>query len=436
MSATGIGLALLTAAFAIAGQIADWELLNQIAMALAVALVVSYIWSRIAISGMSVERVVYPPRLQVEAVVDDELEVRSRSLFGKLWVEVRDLSTLPGHDASQVIGLAHKGTERWVTRSVCVKRGVFSIGPVVLRSGDPLGIFSHSRRQSRVNEVLVYPPVFKLEPFRLPSKELSGGAAVERRANVMTPSIATIRDYVAGDPMNRIAWQQCARNGKLMVKEFELDPTAELYVLADFEQSQRVVAPIALRAARDKNLPYSEQWMDDSEDYIAAIAASIAKLAIDSKRGVGYIGSTRPRQVLLSGRNDVTFARILEDLAVAKSNGTDAIADVITQESRRFDRLRVPVVITSSTDERWLRALAMLALRGVRPLAVFVDPVSFAASADQSPFLEELRQQPFDSYVVDYRQGIERSFAAQPALLHSVHNVAPTAFIHYPSLEN
>lgn len=96
MSAAGVGLALLTAAFAIAGQISDWELLNQIAMALAVALIVSYLWSRIAISGMTVDRHVSPPRLQVEAVVEDSLTVNSRSLFGKLWVEVRDLHDIAG----------------------------------------------------------------------------------------------------------------------------------------------------------------------------------------------------------------------------------------------------------------------------------------------------------------------------------------------------
>src|SRR5919206_556 len=46
------------------------------------------------------------------------------------------------------------------------------------------------------------------------------------------------------DSFNRIHWRSTARTGQLMVKEFELDPTAEIYVVLDMqERVQQHVAP-------------------------------------------------------------------------------------------------------------------------------------------------------------------------------------------------
>src|SRR5438552_3227765 len=72
--------------------------------------------------------------------------------------------------------------------------------------------------------------------FVLPSAELPGGQDVKSRAFHVTPNVSTIRDYQPGDSFNRIHWRSTARTGQLMVKEFELDPTAEVYLVLDMQE--------------------------------------------------------------------------------------------------------------------------------------------------------------------------------------------------------
>jgi len=413
MTARASGLLLLAVAFAAAGEVAGWQLLSQLAMAFVALLTVCFIWTRLSVSGLVVGRSVSPSRLQVGEVLSDSITVRSFSQLGKLWIEIRDRCELPAHDGSRVIGLRRKGKESWTTRSVCVRRGSFGLGPVELRGGDPLGIFIARTRSPVRGEVIVYPPVFDLPAMRLPFADAQGRREFERRALMATPSVSTVRDYIPGDPLSKVAWSITARTGKLMVKEFDLDPSSEVWVVADFGFGTRVLAERALLADRGERFDFAEAWMNSSDDLVAALAASVTKFALDHKRSIGYIGTPAVRRVMQADFSERQYHHILEELALAKSDGREHIADVIVEESRRFDRNRTPVVVTSSMDPRWLKALEGLTTRGVRPIAVFVDPGSFSNTIDSSQFLATAREQRFSTFVVDFTAGVAEAFSLE-----------------------
>jgi hypothetical protein len=101
---------------------------------------------------------------------------------------------------------------------------------------------------------------------------------------------------------------------------------------------------------------------------------------------------------------------VLNSLAVAKSDGQDGIDTLLSNEMRRFDRYRSPVVITASTDVEWIESLEHAVLRGVRPTVIYVDPESFDASRKSQLVRERLAYAPFNVHVVDYRTGIESGF--------------------------
>jgi uncharacterized protein (DUF58 family) len=411
---------LLVAGFAVAGEVASWELLSQLAMVFLALLALSFLWTRLAIGGLAVERSIAPSRLQVGEDLTDTVTVRSRSQLGKLWVEVRDRCELPAHDASRVIGLRRKGRESWTTRSVCVRRGSYAIGPVEFRAGDALGIFVATKRHPIRGDVVVYPPVFDLPAMRLPFADAQGRREFERRALMATPSVSTVRDYIPGDPLSKIAWSITARTGKLMVKEFDLDPSSEVWITADFSFDTRVPAERSRLIDRGERFDFAEAWMDASEDLIAALAASSCKLALDHKRAIGYIGASAVRRVIPADSSERQYHRILEELALARADGREQIADVITDESRRFDRNRTPIVVTASLDPRWLRALEGLSARGVRPIAIFVDPSSFNAAVDSSAFLAMTREQRFPLFVVDFANGIANAFSLESRIDHGI----------------
>jgi hypothetical protein len=58
--------------------------------------VVAFIWSRVAISGIFVERIPWTNRAQVGQYFIERFRLVNRSRIPKLWIETRDLSDLPG----------------------------------------------------------------------------------------------------------------------------------------------------------------------------------------------------------------------------------------------------------------------------------------------------------------------------------------------------
>ena len=402
--------ALIAVGFFAAGEGFDWPILRQLGAALAVVFVLAYLWSRLNIARLSARRELNNRALQVGGVFSEQLSVRSKALLPKLWVEVRDRCEMPAHDASRVFGLRSRGSVTWETQSIAVRRGAYRMGPIFLRSSDPFAIFSHERRVDFDEEVTVFPPVFDLNRFELPGAQSSGGPHIDGRTPFTTAAVSSIREYSAGDPFNRIAWSSTARTGKLMVKEFDLDPTAEIWVLADFSTAQMVKPSRERELARDHELTFAEAWLDSSEDFVAALAASVSRKVVDASRALGYLSNAASRDYRPADSSERQYLRVLNALAVTKSDGQEGIDVLINNEMRRFDRYRSPVVITASTDLDWIESLEHAAMRGVRPTVIYIDPESFDASRSSQKVRERLALAPFHVHVVDYRRGIETEF--------------------------
>ena len=399
--------ALIAAGFYGAGEGFDWLILRQIGVAIAIVFALAYLWSRISIAGLSARRDLGSVALQVGGVFSEETAVRSRSLLPKAWIEVRDRCTMPAHDASRVISLRGRETVRWTTQSIAVKRGVFRMGPLILRTGDPFAIFSHERRVQFDTEVTVFPPVFDLPGLQLPGAQSSGGRQIDRRTPFTTAAVSSIRDYAAGDPFNRISWSSSARTGHLMVKEFDLDPTAEIWLLADFGLDQALRPLREMEQRRDPNLSFAEAWLDSTEDYVAALAASVARKAVDGNRALGFLTNASSREYRPAESSERQYLRVLGSLAVATSDGSERIDTLLSREMRRFDRYRSPVVITASTELDWIETLEHATVRGVRPTVIFIDPESFDPNRSSLAVRQRLSQAPFGVYLVDYRTGID-----------------------------
>jgi uncharacterized protein (DUF58 family) len=199
-------------------------------------LVLSYLWAWSNLRGLQVQRETYTHRTQVGEQARERITIRNTWPLPKLWIELRDYSDMPQHSSGFVTYLPGHDRRRWVARTPCTMRGKYTLGPATLISGDPFGIFRLERQVEGTGEVLVYPQTNPLPSFVLPSAELAGGQDVKSRTYHVTPNVATIRDYQPGDSFNRIHWRSTARTGQLMVKEFELDPTAEVYLVLDMQE--------------------------------------------------------------------------------------------------------------------------------------------------------------------------------------------------------
>ncbi len=377
--------------------------------------IVSWVWSRVALSGVRLRRRPRGLTSQVGLVLEESLVLENRSPFPKLWVEVRDLSDIPGrwasartlglgggrsaaaggefqgHRASRVaVGLGAGQEWTWLARTICTRRGRYHLGPAELHSADPFGLFRVRAPGSGKQPIVVLPLAVPLPSFPLPSGRMTGGEALRQRTYQVTPNAAGVRDYAPGDGLNRIHWPSSARRDRLIAKEFELDPLADAWLVLDGYARvhyERAESDIGDRAVE---LPPS------TEEYMVAAAASIARYVLRRNRSLGLVAYGRSRHVLQADRGQAQLTRVLESLAVLQAEGDADLTDVLKIEGPWMVRGSTLILVTPATRLDLLTEAGELKRRGLLPMFVLVDPRSFggpltseglARSAERAGFL-------------------------------------------------
>jgi uncharacterized protein (DUF58 family) len=405
-----VKLLTLLLAVLLLGQMTDWPVADTLSLALGAILVLSWLWSRASLRGIEMERRLSADRAEVGGVIREDLLLRNRSRFPKLWLEAVDHSALPGHDPGRVFHLRGRSIEPWEAETVCVRRGRYRLGPLTLRSGDPLGLFPTRAAMPATHDVVVYPPMVPVSNALAPVAALEGGITRDRRAFNVTPSVAGIREYTPGDSLNRISWSQTARRGRLMTKEFDLDQTADLWIVVDLDHTANLAAsyPLDVQPDRQGRWPV-EAWLDATEEYSVTITASLARHFLDEGRSVGLIATGNRLETIAPDRGDRQLGKLLESLAVVAADGHTALAEILVAESPRFGRQTGVIVVTAATDERWVTALAEIAAHGARAAVIIVEADTFAVAPSPLMAVSGLAAAGIPAHIVKYGDDIAAS---------------------------
>lgn len=363
-----------------------------IALLFGFVFLLAMIWAFLAVRGISVQRRTQTRRSQVGRTFRERFIVRNTNFLPKLWLEVRDHSDLPGHRASHVVpGLSARGSYKWDSETQCVVRGEFRLGPMTILSGDPFGFFLSPRRISATERIIVYPAMVTVTRFHLPTGLLTGGDPQRQLTQHVTTNAAGVREYVPGDSINRIHWKSTARRNKLIVKEFELDPQVDVWILTDFSRHTVFEAPTVQRVGQTGTLvPGTQSIPASTEEYSVIVAASLSKHFIEIERALGFVAYTPKRDVFHPERGHRQMTRILETLAVARSTADLTLKEMLALESTTFTRGTSLVLITASLDPDWVAELQLLTRRGIRPTVVFIEPTSFGHSESSERIKEML----------------------------------------------
>ena len=115
--------------------------------------------------------------------------------------------------------LPGRGSVALVGSVECYRRGLHQFEEIVVESKAPFGLFRRRRRLTTSLSVLVYPQVFALE--KIPLVEAIQGTQTRPQKTRVGQEIAGTRRYFPGDPPRHIHWRNAAREGRLMLKEFE-----------------------------------------------------------------------------------------------------------------------------------------------------------------------------------------------------------------------
>jgi len=248
---------------------------------------------------------------------------------------------------------------------------------------DPFGLFPTRREVGETQSLLVYPATVELPFFWLASYGESTSGRNRWLTTEPSAAVSWVREYAPGDSLNRIHWRSTAHVGKLIVKDFALDLSQNIWVVTDMSK--------ASPASGDT---------DAIEEYGVTIAASIVKKFVDNGRRVGFIAQGDDFRLFPPGVGHQHLWRIMEALALVKAVGEVPINQLIDREREHFGGNAIVVVITSSVSDELAASLLHTNSRGAAVVAILLDAASFGGTANPESTARYLTSNGIPVYVV------------------------------------
>jgi uncharacterized protein (DUF58 family) len=358
---------------------------------------VSWAWTRLIASKITFERNTRELRANVGDVFEESYKLTNNTRIPAAWIEIINQTKIPFAAGSRLLTLVMGNQKRsYNARSWLTRRGSFHLGPTLLTIGEPFGIFTSKKIIPAKEKLIVFPMIQEIEFFPSSPGLLPGGHVIQRKSQDITPHAAGVRDYVHGDAMKRIHWRTSMRRNKLMVKEFEQDPQAEVWIYLDSQKTVHYQKPYefdeqplhtVLFVKRPKlKLPPS------TFEYSVSIAASLAHYFIRQRRAVGYASIGQAFNVLSADRSERQEAKILETLAFVEADGNISIAALATMQAQQLPQRSSVILITPNNRPELLQAVDDLIFRNLYPVVVLIDAQTFGGTTSSESLINSLRE--------------------------------------------
>jgi uncharacterized protein (DUF58 family) len=400
-------------------------------------LVSGYVWTMLALRGIQVRRSSRLQRLSVGDIFEEQFEIVNAARQPCLWLEVENASPLPNAEGSRLLtGIGGRERRSYVARTWLTRRGAFTLGPTMLRSGDPFGLFVARKTVTAAETLIVLPMSVPVKTFPPPPGILPGGRAIRRKTMDVTPHASGVREYVPGDPMKRIHWPSTVRRGRFMVKEFEQDPQSDIWLFLDAHAEAHVGQPIR------EELPFKvDQWLQkrpqvklpcDTFEYAVSAAASLAQHFLKQQRAVGLACAAGRLTVVSADRGDRQIGKIMEMLAFLEPVGGLPLLGLVQLQARLLPMGSGVILITSSTRADLLLAVEDLQRRNLRPMVLLIAPETFGGQGDSRALVEGLLNRDVPAATIAYGDDLSARLALPAIYFERPQRPSPAAFV-YPS---
>lgn len=238
--------------------------------------VAAWLWVRTAVRRLNWRRELPEAAFPGEAI-PISLRVENRSLLPVPWLMLYEslpptLHPPPG--IRRVLALKPK-TERNVTYTVqASRRGLYTIGPLRLQTGDVFGMREQPLAGGAVDTLTIFPEVVPLPELGLPAA-LPFGAQPFAQSLFSDPARPIgVRAYQPGDPPRQVDWKSSARVGTLQVRRHEPAIARTTLIALAFSRSE-----------------YSVRYVYDALERAIVAAASIAADLAARRQPVGLCTS-------------------------------------------------------------------------------------------------------------------------------------------------
>ncbi len=325
---------------------------------------VSFIWTWSLAHALILDREMRFGWAHVGDLLEERFTLTNTGLIPAVWLEIIDHSTVPDYKPGRATGINGSSQSRWYTKGLCTRRGVFTLGPTTLRTGDPFGLFTASLHYPDSIPLTVTPPIIPL-----PAIEVApGGRAGEGRARLntfeRTVSTAGVRAYIPGDSVNWIHWPTSARQNSLFVRQFDSMPSGDWWIFLDLDEQTQI-----------------GQGFDSTAEHSIILAASLADRGLRLGRAVGLVTYGQELAWLPPQPGDGQRQEILRALAVAHA-GPHPLTELLARSRPVLNQITSLIIITAAVDGHWIEALLPLLQRGAIATILLMDPISFGGQAN------------------------------------------------------
>ena len=198
-----------------------------------------------------------------------------------------------------------------------------------------------------------------------------------------------------------------------MVKEFELDPLAEVWLFLDVEaRSQSALhhkeetdagSVLLSDLANNKLAPVTEE-------YSASIAASLGRYFLSQRRTVGFMAAGRSLDILPVDRGGRQLGKLMEMLAILRADGQTPFTGFVSSQARYLTRGSTVILITPSAQKEIALLVDQLLRLGLRPITVLLDAASFGGAAGSPELAAAISALGAPSQLIREGQNLEAVF--------------------------
>lgn len=261
------------------------------------------------------------------------------------------------------------------------RRGYYQLGPTLLETGDLLGLHRSFRIANQPSYLTVLPRLTVLEGIEISSRRPMGEMKVEDRV-LEDPTLMTgLREYRAGDPINRVHWKATARTGTLHTRVFQPTCVQGAMLLLDMHEStnpqkhEPVRTDLAVSAAAS-----IAHWLYQNAEPFGLVSNgrdAAERMRESNKKGL-YSDRTSATAniemrsqsdrlnpvVLGANRTPEHFAEIHRMLARLERTDGLKLDQLLIETESRLPKLLSLIAIVQRVDEAGLLALEMMRRRG------------------------------------------------------------------------
>ncbi len=285
------------------------------------------------------------PRLREGETVNMEVSLTAERRLSTFILEERLPPSLGASAQVPVASLDAGESVNHAYQITAARRGVYQLGPLVAKWGDPLGLTQREAVLAEPVEMLVHPRIedvvdrpltrlFEDPPIRPPvSKPWPQGL-----------EFYGMHKYAPGDDIRRIVWRAYARTGQLLVREAEQGITDKITIVLDLDERN-----------------HSRGEVSESLETGIRAAASLGVRHLRDGYSVTLEGNSR--RLLPPARGGTSQLMLLDALARAERERV-SIVDAIMRMVSDPGRDSHVIILTPKLDKEAAARLNLLVQRG------------------------------------------------------------------------